>query len=347
MTSATALGGQTTRVTLFRTAGLVAIAGGLLRAAGSFAPVAVTSDLARESLYLVIDVCLAVGIVGFYSQRSKRIGWSGAAGLALALVGIATVRANRAIPTVDLYPAAALAIACGVIVVSTSAWVAGTIPGWVPVAFVVSTFVGIIGSVVEDANAFFVWSGVIFGIALRTAIPAGEEEAVKRLQLLTSKPVLYVCNVEEASAATGNAFSDRVRALGAPTIVVSAAIEAEVSQLPEADRREFLDTLGLSQSGLDQVIRAGYDLLELVTYFTCGPKETRAWTITKGTRAPQAAAVIHKDFERGFIACETIAYADFVAYHGEQGAKEAGRMRVEGKIYVVKDGDVLLFRFNV
>ena len=165
MTSATALGGQTTRVTLFRTAGLVAIAGGLLRAAGSFAPVAVTSDLARESLYIVIDVCLAVGIVGFYAQRSKRIGWSGAAGLALALVGIATVRANRAIPTVDSYPAAALAIACGVIVVSTSAWVAGTIPGWVPVAFVVSTFVGIIGSVVEDANAFFVWSGVIFGIA--------------------------------------------------------------------------------------------------------------------------------------------------------------------------------------
>jgi ribosome-binding ATPase len=189
------------------------------------------------------------------------------------------------------------------------------------------------------------------GKAARTAIPPGEEEAVRRLQLLTSKPVLYVCNVEEASAASGNAFSERVRAWaatqGAPSIVVSAAIEAEVSQLPEADRREFLDTLGLSQSGLDQVIRAGYDLLELVTYFTCGPKETRAWTITKGTRAPQAAAVIHKDFERGFIACETIAYADFVAYRGEQATKEAGKMRVEGKTYVVKDGDVLLFRFNV
>jgi GTP-binding protein YchF len=189
------------------------------------------------------------------------------------------------------------------------------------------------------------------GRPARTAIPAGEEEAVRRLQLLTSKPVLYICNVEEASAATGNAFSNRVRdwaaTQGAPAIVVSAAIEAEVSQLPEADRREFLDTLGLSQSGLDQVIRAGYELLELVTYFTCGPKETRAWTITKGTRAPQAAAVIHKDFERGFIACETIAYADFVAYRGEHGAKEAGRMRVEGKTYVVKDGDVLLFRFNV
>jgi GTP-binding protein YchF len=189
------------------------------------------------------------------------------------------------------------------------------------------------------------------GRPARTAIPAGEEEAVRRLQLLTSKPVLYVCNVEEPAAAAGNAFSDRVRAWaatqGAPTIVVSAAIEAEVSQLPEADRREFLETLGLSQSGLDQVIRAGYDLLELVTYFTCGPKETHAWTVTKGTRAPQAAAVIHKDFERGFIACETIAYADFVACRGEQGAKEAGKMRVEGKTYVVKDGDVLLFRFNV
>ncbi len=189
------------------------------------------------------------------------------------------------------------------------------------------------------------------GRPARSAVPAGEEEAVRRLQLLTSKPVLYVCNVEEASAATGNGFSDRVSAWaatqGAPTIVVSAAIEAEVSQLPAADRREFLETLGLSQSGLDQVIRAGYELLALLTYFTCGPKETRAWTITQGTRAPRAAAVIHKDFERGFIACETIAFDDFVAHHGEQGAKEAGRMRVEGKTYVVKDGDVLLFRFNV
>jgi GTP-binding protein YchF len=189
------------------------------------------------------------------------------------------------------------------------------------------------------------------GKAVREVIPPGEEEAVKRLQLLTSKPVLYVCNVEEAAAATGNAFSDRVRAWaatqGARAIVVSAAIEAEVSQLPAADRKEFLDGMGLTQSGLDQVIRAGYELLELLTYFTCGPKETHAWTITKGTRAPQAAAVIHKDFERGFIACETIAYPDFIACRGEQGAKEAGKMRIEGKTYVVKDGDVLLFRFNV
>jgi hypothetical protein len=189
------------------------------------------------------------------------------------------------------------------------------------------------------------------GRLARTAIPPGQEEAVRRLQLLTSKPVLYVCNVEEGSAATGNAFSAaveaRAKAEGARTVIVSAAIEAEVSQLPEADRAEFLEGLGLHDSGLDRVIRAGYDLLGLVTYFTCGPKETRAWTITKGTKAPQAAAVIHKDFERGFIACETIAYDDYVALKGEAGAKEAGRMRIEGKEYVVKDGDVLLFRFNV
>ena len=189
------------------------------------------------------------------------------------------------------------------------------------------------------------------GRMARTAIPPGQEEAVRRLQLLTSKPVLYVCNVEEASAATGNAFSAeveaRAKAEGARTVIVSAAIEAEVSQLPEADRAEFLEGLGLSDSGLDRVIRAGYDLLGLLTYFTCGPKETRAWTITRGTKAPQAAAVIHKDFERGFIACETIAYDDYVAFKGETGAKENGKMRIEGKEYVVKDGDVLLFRFNV
>ena len=189
------------------------------------------------------------------------------------------------------------------------------------------------------------------GRMARTAIPPGQEEAVRRLQLLTSKPVLYVCNVEEASAATGNAFSTaleaRAKAEGARTVIVSAAIEAEVSQLPESDRAEFLDGLGLTDSGLDRVIRAGYDLLGLVTYFTCGPKETRAWTITRGTKAPQAAAVIHKDFERGFIACETIAYDEYVAFKGETGAKENGKMRIEGKEYVVKDGDVLLFRFNV
>jgi ribosome-binding ATPase YchF (GTP1/OBG family) len=168
---------------------------------------------------------------------------------------------------------------------------------------------------------------------------------------MTSKPVLYVCNVEEASAATGNAFSARVAekavAEGARVVIVSAAIEAEVSQLPEADRGEFLEGLGLTDSGLDRVIRAGYALLGLVTYFTVGPKEARAWTIVKGTKAPQAAAVIHNDFERGFIACETIGYDDYIACKGDVGAKEAGKMRVEGKEYVVKDGDVLLFRFNV
>jgi ribosome-binding ATPase len=189
------------------------------------------------------------------------------------------------------------------------------------------------------------------GRPARTAIAKGGEEIVRRLQLMTAKPVLYVCNVDEASAASGNAFSERVAARavaeGARSVVVSAAIEAEVSQLPEADRAEFLEGLGLHDSGLDRVIRAGYDLLGLVTYFTVGPKETRAWTIVKGTRAPQAAAVIHNDFERGFIACETIAFDDYVALKGEAGAKEAGRMRVEGKDYVVRDGDVLLFRFNV
>jgi len=189
------------------------------------------------------------------------------------------------------------------------------------------------------------------GRPARTAIAPADAEAAKRLQLLTSKPVLYVCNVEEAAAATGNAHSARVAlraaAEGARAVIVSAAIEAEVSQLPEADRGEFLEGLGLHDSGLDRVIRAGYDLLGLVTYFTVGPKETRAWTIVRGTRAPQAAAVIHNDFERGFIACETIGFDDYVAYGGEAGAKEAGRMKVEGKEYVVRDGDVLLFRFNV
>ena len=189
------------------------------------------------------------------------------------------------------------------------------------------------------------------GRPARTAIPEGQEEAVRRLQLLTSKPVLYVCNVEETSAATGNAFSAKVeekaKAEGARVVIVSAAIEAEISQLAQTERVEFLEGLGLHDSGLDRVIRSGYDLLGLLTYFTCGPKETHAWTITQGTKVPQAAAVIHKDFERGFIACETIAYPDYVACRGEAGAKETGKMRVEGKEYVVRDGDVLLVRFNV
>jgi len=171
------------------------------------------------------------------------------------------------------------------------------------------------------------------------------------LGLLTSKPVLYLCNVEESAAATGNAFSARVaeraRSEGARAVVISAAIEAEVAQLPEADRAEFLEGLGLHDSGLDRVIRAGYDLLGLITFFTVGPKEAHAWTIVRGTKAPQAAGAIHGDFERGFIACETISYDDYVACKGEVGAKEAGRMRVEGKEYVVKDGDVMYFRSSV
>jgi GTP-binding protein YchF len=189
------------------------------------------------------------------------------------------------------------------------------------------------------------------GRPARTAIAPADAAAAARLQLMTSKPVLYVCNVEEDAAASGNAMSARVAARaaaeGARSVVVSAAIEAEVSQLPPADRQEFLEGLGLSDSGLDRVIRAGYDLLGLVTYFTVGPKEARAWTITVGTKAPAAAGVIHGDFERGFIACETISYDDYVSLGGEGGAREAGRLRVEGRDYTVRDGDVLLFRFNV
>jgi hypothetical protein len=189
------------------------------------------------------------------------------------------------------------------------------------------------------------------GRPARTAIPPGEIEAVRRLQLLTAKPVLYVCNVEEAAAATGNAHSARAAARaeaeGAAVVVISAAIEAEVSLLAEADRGEFLAGLGLHDSGLDRVIRAGYALLGLITFFTAGPKEARAWTIGRGTRAAQAAGTIHGDFERGFIAAETIAFDDYVAGRGEAGAKEAGKMRVEGRDYVVRDGDVMLFRFNV
>jgi GTP-binding protein YchF len=177
------------------------------------------------------------------------------------------------------------------------------------------------------------------------------EEAVRRLQLLTAKPVVYVCNVEEAAAASGNEFSRRVAARameeGARAIVVSAAIEAEISRLPAAERGEFLAGLGLVDSGLDRVIRAGYDLLRLITFFTAGPKEARAWTIVRGALAPQAAGVIHGDFERGFIAAETISYEDYTACGGEAGAREKGRMRIEGRDYVVQDGDVMLFRFNV
>ncbi|MAN81378.1 MAG: redox-regulated ATPase YchF [Rhodospirillaceae bacterium] len=188
--------------------------------------------------------------------------------------------------------------------------------------------------------------------ARKIELKDGEGRAFRMLQLLTAKPVLYVCNVDEGSAATGNEFSAKVAemaaAQGAGSVVISAAIEAEVAMLDDpADKKEFLESLGLEETGLARVIRAGYELLGLLTYFTVGPKEARAWTIHKGTKAPQAAAVIHKDFERGFIAAETIAYEDFVALGGEQAAKDAGKMRQEGREYVVKDGDIMLFRFNV
>ena len=176
-----------------------------------------------------------------------------------------------------------------------------------------------------------------------------ERPAFIALQLLTSKPVLYVCNVEEASAATGNAYSakveERAKSEGAASVVISAKIESEFAGLPPDDRAEFLAEMDLAEPGLNRLIRAGYQLLDLVTYFTIGPKEARAWTITRGTKAPQAAGVIHTDFEKGFIRAETIAYEDYVASGGEVGAKEAGKMRLEGKEYVVKDGDIMHFRF--
>ncbi|MGB3553071.1 MAG: redox-regulated ATPase YchF [Jannaschia sp.] len=170
------------------------------------------------------------------------------------------------------------------------------------------------------------------------------------LQLLTSKPILYVCNVDEGSAATGNAFSDAAAemaaAQGAAHVVISAQIEEEIAQLPAEEAAEFLTEMGLEEAGLDRLIRAGYALLSLETYFTVGPKEARAWTIPHGTSAPKAAGVIHGDFEKGFIRAETIAYDDFVSLGGEQPAREAGKMRAEGKGYIVRDGDVLHFLFN-
>jgi GTP-binding protein YchF len=181
---------------------------------------------------------------------------------------------------------------------------------------------------------------------------AAERRQLDLLQLLTAKPVLYVCNVDEASAAAGNERSARVEAMaaarGAPCVVVSARIEAEISLLPTAaDKAEFLAAIGLAETGLSRVIRAGYRLLDLVTYFTVGPKEARAWTVPAGTPAPRAAGVIHTDFERGFIRAETVAYEDYVAHGGEAGARKAGKFRLEGKEYAVQDGDVLHFRFSV
>ena len=176
-----------------------------------------------------------------------------------------------------------------------------------------------------------------------------EEKLFHSLGLLTSAPVLYACNVEEASAATGNAFSRKVEARakeeGALSVVISAKIESEIAMLPSDERADYLAAVGLKETGLDRLVQAGYALLHLVTYFTAGPTEARAWTITEGTKAPQAAGVIHTDFEKGFIRAETISYDDYIANNGETGAKEAGKMRLEGKDYVVADGDVMHFRF--
>jgi ribosome-binding ATPase len=176
-----------------------------------------------------------------------------------------------------------------------------------------------------------------------------EEPGYRALQLLTAKPVVYVCNVDEASAAAGNDMSrkieEKARAEGAGCVIISAKIEAEFAGLPPEDRDAFLHDLGLDEAGLNRLIREGYKVLGLITYFTVGPKEARAWTVTRGTKAPKAAAVIHTDFEKGFIRAETIAYDDFVALGGELPAKEAGKMRLEGKEYVVKDGDVMHYRF--
>lgn len=191
------------------------------------------------------------------------------------------------------------------------------------------------------------------GKPARLTQPKDAEEArvFAQAQLITAKPVLYVCNVDEADAANGNALSARVfekaKAEGAEAVVVSAAIEAEIATMAPEDRGEFLAELGLQETGLARVITAGYKLLKLLTFFTVGPKEARAWTVHAGAKAPNAAGEIHTDFERGFIRAETIAFDDYVACKGEAGAREAGKLRQEGKEYVVHDGDVMLFRFNV
>lgn len=184
------------------------------------------------------------------------------------------------------------------------------------------------------------------------SISKEEKPYFDQLQLLTSKPILYVCNVSEEEAATGNSHTEKVfeyaKSQKAPAVIISAAIEAEVSTLESSEEQlEYLQSLGLSETGLKRIIREGYKLLDLLTFFTCGPKEARAWTTFKGAKAPQAAGEIHSDFERGFICAETISYDDYVQYAGESGAKAAGKLRLEGRDYLVHDGDVFHFRFNV
>ena len=178
-----------------------------------------------------------------------------------------------------------------------------------------------------------------------------EKASLPSMQLITAKPVLYVCNVDEGDAATGNALTERVAERAAQEdaayVIVSAAIESEIIALDDAEKKEFLSDLGLEEAGLARMIRAGYGLLDLLTFFTVGPKEARAWTVRKGAKAPQAAGVIHTDFERGFIRAETISYNDYIAWNGESGARDAGKLRIEGSDYKVVDGDVFHFRFNV
>ncbi len=192
------------------------------------------------------------------------------------------------------------------------------------------------------------------GEPARTIQPSNEDELLwyKTMQLLTGKPILYVCNVTENDAADGNAYTKKVdemaKAQGAQVVIICASIESEIAQLDTAEeKQEFLETMGLSEPGLNRIIRAGYDLLGLQTYFTAGPKEARAWTVRRGAKAPEAAGAIHTDFQKGFIKAEVIAFNDFKSLNGEQGAKDAGKMRQEGKEYIVQDGDVILFRFNV
>ncbi|CDO40513.1 ribosome-binding ATPase YchF [Bartonella henselae] len=181
-------------------------------------------------------------------------------------------------------------------------------------------------------------------------ISSDERRILDSLNLLTSKPVLYVCNVSENDAAHGNSFTQTIEKMAteqnAQSILISASIEAEITQLNDAEAIEYLNALELFEPSLNRLIRAGYHLLNLITYFTCGPKETRAWTITRGTKAPQAAGAIHSDFERGFIRAQTISYEDYIALGGENGAKEAGKARDEGKEYIVQDGDIMLFKHN-
>jgi GTP-binding protein YchF len=192
------------------------------------------------------------------------------------------------------------------------------------------------------------------GKPARIVIPENPDELRwnKQLGMLTAKPILYVCNVNESDASSGNQWSEKVALMasgqGAQSVVICAAIEAEIAQLEtKEEKEEFLSDMGLSEAGLDRIIRAGYELLNLQTYFTAGPKESRAWTVRKGARAPEAAGAIHTDFEKGFIKAEVISFTDYTTLGGEQAAKDQGRMRQEGKEYVVLDGDVILFRFNV